>query len=140
MAENKTKPTVVNPASFLAGVSNATRREDGAKLLDIMQEITGQDPVMWGPSMIGFGSYHYKGRSSEGDWLRVGFSPRSSALVLYGLVFYDENEPNNHLLSTLGKYTRGKGCLYVKSLADVDELVLRKMIKNAYFHEATNET
>lgn len=94
---------------------------------------------MWGPSIIGYGTYHYKGKSTEGDWFRVGFSPRSGALVLYGLIFYDENEPNNQLLTKLGAHKRGKGCLYVKKLADIDEAVLRQMIHNALFDAAGSE-
>lgn len=140
MAEPKTKPTDVDPASFVASISNAKRRTDGERLLQIFDEETGARAVMWGPSMIGYGIYHYKGKSTEGDWLRVGFSPRSTALVLYGLVFYDENEANNQLLTKLGKHERGKGCLYIKSLADVDEAVLRQMIRNAYMHDGQNET
>lgn len=140
MAEPKTKPTDVKPANFVAAIPNETRRADGERLLQIFFEETSVEGVMWGPSMIGYGTYHYKGKSSEGDWLRVGFSPRSAALVLYGLVFYDENESNNQLLGKLGKHERGKGCLYVKKLADIDETVLRQMIRNAYYHDGQNET
>lgn len=140
MSEPKTKPTDIKPAIFVAAVPNHIRRADGERLLQIFYEETGVEGVMWGTSMIGFGTYHYKGKSTEGDWLRVGFSPRSTALVLYGLVFYDENEANNQLLSKLGKHKRGKGCLYIKSLTDVDEAVLRQMIRNAYTHDGQNET
>ncbi len=136
MAELKTKTTDVSPADFVNSVANTTRRADGERLLQIFDEETGVKPLMWGGSMVGYGSYHYKGKSCEGDWFRVGFSPRSTALVLYGLVFYDENEANNKLLSKLGEHTRGKGCLYVKSLADIDETVLRQMIRNAYTHDS----
>lgn len=136
MAELKTKTTDVSPADFVNSVANTTRRADGERLLQIFDEETGVKPLMWGGSMVGYGSYHYKGKSCEGDWFRVGFSPRSTALVLYGLVFYDENEANNKLLSKLGEHTRGKGCLYVKSLVDIDETVLRQMIRNAYTHDS----
>ena len=136
MAGLKTQPTSVSPTDFIAGITQEKRRTDGEVLLKIFREETGVDPVMWGTSMVGYGSYHYKGKSCEGDWFRVGFSPRSTALVLYGLVFYDENEANNQLLSTLGKHTRGKGCLYIKSLVDIDETVLRQMIRNAYAHDS----
>lgn len=133
MADNKTKPTGISADDYVAGVMNKKRRDDAIRLLSIMREVTGVEPVMWGPSMIGFGSFHYKYDSGrEGDSLRVGFSPRSSALVLYGLVYYDENAPNNRLLDALGEHKRGKGCLYVKSLSDVDESVLRQMIHNSF--------
>ncbi len=130
--ENKTQPTEAAPGDFLATLDDA-RKDDGLRLMRIMHEVTGEPATMWGPSMIGFGSYHYRYESGrEGDSLKVGFSPRKAAIVLYGLVFYDENEVNNQLLDTLGPVKRGKGCLYIKKLADVDEQVLRTMIANAY--------
>ncbi len=131
-SENKTKPTQVSPEEFLATLDEA-RASDGLELMRIMHEVTGEPATMWGPSIIGFGSYHYKYESGrEGDSLKVGFSPRKAAIVLYGLVFYDENEPDNKLLDKLGPVKRGKGCVYLKRLSDVDEQVLRTMIANAY--------
>ena len=139
MRENKTKPTAISPDDYVASVGSEQRRSQGQKLLAIMGEVTSTEPRMWGPSMIGFGEYHYKGKSTEGDWFRVGFSPRTSALVLYGLVYYDEAESNNQLLNKLGTFKRGKGCIYVSSLENIDETVLRKMIHDAYFHDNQGE-
>ena len=130
---NKTKPTDIRPEDYIRSLDDSPRRDDGLRLLELMQDETGVAPRMWGPSMIGFGSYHYKYASGrEGDALKVGFSPRKNALVLYGLVFYDENEPNNKLLERLGPHNRGKGCLYIRSLKDIDTSVLRQMISNSY--------
>ena len=130
----KTKPTDVSVDAFIDAVAEP-RRSEARRVMAIMRVVTGVEPVMWGSSMIGFGSYHYKYASGrEGDMLKVGFSPRKPALVLYGLVFYDENEPNNKLLEKLGPHSRGKGCLYIKKLSDADESVLRTMIKNSYSH------
>ena len=135
MTENKTKPTDVSVDEFIDTAAEP-RRSEARRVVAIMREVTGVEPVMWGPSMIGFGSYHYKYESGrEGDMLKVGFSPRKAALVLYGLVYYDEHEQDNDkLLEKLGPHTRGKGCVYVKKLADIDESILRMMIRNAYVH------
>lgn len=132
-SENKTKPTEVEAVDYIMSLDNVARREDGLKLIEIMSEVTGEKPVMWGTSMIGFGSYHYKYASGhEGDALKVGFSPRKSALVLYGLVMYDKIATNEKLLEKLGAHTRGKGCLYVQSLRGIDLKVLRRMVDNAF--------
>lgn len=137
VVDNKTKPTNVNVDDFIKTAAER-RQPEARQLLALMSEVTGERPAMWGPTMIGFGTYRYKSPKTgrEGDWLRVGFSPRKPALVLYGLIFYDENEPNNKLLEKLGPHKRGKGCLYVTKLSDVDMSVLRQMIHNAYFHES----
>jgi hypothetical protein len=133
MAENKTKPSLVSPEDYIRSIEDPERRADGQRLLKIMSDATGEVAVMWGSSIVGFGSYHYKYESGrEGDSLKVGFSARKAALVLYGLVLYDEHEENNRLLAKLGKHTRGKGCLYIKSLEEIDEKVLRTMIENGY--------
>lgn len=133
----KTKPTDGSVDAFIDAVSEP-RRSEARRVMAIMREVTGVEPVMWGSSMIGFGSYHYKYASGrEGDMLKVGFSPRKAALVLYGLVFYDQNEPNNRLLEKLGPHSRGKGCLYIKKLRDINMSVLRTMIHNAYSHESS---
>ena len=126
MAENKTKPTQVSVAKYVDAVTDETRRADARRLLQIMQEATGEKPRMWGPSIVGFGTHHYQYESGrEGDTPLAGFSPRKNACVLYGLLGVDGSDK---LLARLGKVTTGRGCLYIKKLADVDEQVLREMI------------
>ena len=126
MAENKTKPTDVDPAAFVAEVEHDTRRADAEVLLESMERITGYAPKMWGPGIIGFGRYHYAYESGrEGDFLIVGFSPRKANLVVYLMPGYDDlAEP----LSRLGKHRIGKSCLYINKLADIDQSVLEEMI------------
>ena len=129
MAENKTKPTTVSVADFIAAVPNAQRREDAKKVCAMMERLSGYPPVMWGPSIVGFGSYHYKYDSGrEGDAGRIGFSPRSSALVLYLIDGYKGKEAQ---LARLGKHKIGVSCLYINKLADVDESVLEEMIADS---------
>jgi hypothetical protein len=126
MAELKTKPTDESVEGFLAGIEPERRRLEGLRLRDMMHEVTGEEPVMWGPTMVGFGLMHYTyATGREGDWLKVGFSPRKAALSLYGLKGGPEAAD---LLSQLGPHTAGAGCVYVKKLDDVDEGVLRKLI------------
>src|SRR5215471_11652967 len=123
MAENKTKATNVSVSGFIDGLSDESKRADAKTLVKLLQDAAGEKPKMWGPSIIGFGSYHYTYDSGrEGDMPVVGFSPRKAATVLYGL---SEAEA---LLPKLGKHTRGKGCLYIKKLADVDQKVLKAMV------------
>ncbi len=130
MAEIKTKPTDADVTAFLEAVPNERRRAEGFATLELMQRVTEQPPVMWGPSMIGFGSMHYRGKSSEGDWLVVGFSPRKAALTLYGLQYsYGPREP---LLDELGPHTLGMGCIYVKRLDQIDQGVLERLVKQAW--------
>ena len=130
MAENKTKPTNVSAEEFLAAVEHPRRRADGFGLLDLMRRITGQEAVMWGPTIVGFGTYHYKyGTGREGDAAAVGFSPRKASLVLYGLT---EGPDAAELLSRLGKHKTGIGCLYVNNLEDVDKAVLAELIRVGY--------
>lgn len=133
MAEPKTKPTGASVADFLAGIEPERRRLDGLRLCEIMRDVTGQEPVMWGGSIVGFGLMRYKyATGREGDWMRVGFSPRKAALSLYGL----RGGPDAaDLLSRLGPHTTGAGCVYVKKLDDVDESVLRKLIALAAARE-----
>jgi len=127
MAENKTKPTKVSVASYIAALPDESKRADAKKLVKLMQAATGEKPAMWGPSIIGFGSVHYVYESGrEGDMPLLGFSPRKPALVLYGVARSAQS-----LLPRLGKHTTGKGCLYIKKLADVDLKVLEKMISIA---------
>jgi hypothetical protein len=126
MAENKTKPTKLSVTAFINAVSDPARRADAKALVKLLQSASGEKPQMWGPSIIGFGSYHYKYDSGrEGDMPIVGFSPRKAATVLYGVAGARE------LLPRLGKHTTGKGCLYIKKLADVDQEVVKKMAAKA---------
>jgi hypothetical protein len=119
MADNKTKPTEISVAAFIAGITDETRRVDAQALVKLMQSATGEKPKMWGPSIVGFGSYHYKYDSGrEGDMPLAGFSPRKAATVLYGVTGAGDSEA---LLAKLGKHTTGKGCLYIKKLGDVDK-------------------
>lgn len=132
MAENKTQPTDVSVEEFLAAVEHPKRREDGFELLEMMRDITGQEAVMWGPSIVGFGSYHYKYESGrEGDSAAVGFSPRKTNLALYGLTYGPDAD---RLLPELGKHKTGAACLYVNKLDDVDRGVLAEMIRTGYKH------
>jgi hypothetical protein len=125
MAENKTKPTKLNVAAFIDGVADPARRDDAKALLKLMESAAGEKPKMWGPSIVGFGSYHYKYDSGrEGDMPVIAFSPRKSATVLYGFL---GTKSSASLLPKLGKHTTGKGCLYIKKLADVDQQVLKAL-------------
>ncbi len=126
MAENKTQPTDVTAEDFLNSVDHAKRREDGFTLLKMMKRVTGWPPVMWGPTIIGFGCYHYKYDSGrEGDFLVTGFSPRKTALTLYIMPGYRDI---GHLLKKLGKHKIGKSCLYINKLEDVDMEVLEEIV------------
>ena len=130
MAELKTKENDASVTSFLNGVENKTRRTDSFTLLEIMHEITGESPKMWGESIIGFGTYHYVYASGrEGDWMRVGFSPRKQALTLYLSYGFTGKE---ELISKLGKFKTGKGCLYLKKLEDVDLATLKELIQISF--------
>lgn len=125
MAETKTKPTPVSVADFLAAVDNPERRADGETLCAMLMRITGEEPRMWGPSIIGFGSYYYKYDSGhEGTSCRLGFSPRKAELVLYVQSGADDEADR---LGRLGKHKTGKSCLYIKRLADVDMTVLEEL-------------
>lgn len=129
MAETKTKPTAVSVDAFLEGVEHPVRRADGKLLRVMMERITGEPATMWGPSIIGFGSYHYRYESGhEGDSPRVAYSPRSANLVLYlgGFPEYDA------LLGTLGKHKHSKACLYLNKLADVDLNVLEEITRRTF--------
>jgi hypothetical protein len=129
MAEIKTKPTEVTADAFIDAVENPVRREDAKTVRAMMERITGQPAQMWGPSIVGFGSYHYKYDSGhEGTMCRLGFSPRKAELVLYVLTGAESQEP---LLARLGKHKTGKSCLYIKKLADVDMDVLDELTRDA---------
>ena len=126
MADNKTKPTKVSVAAFIDALTDPVRRSDAKALIKLMQNATGEKSRMWGPSIIGFGSYHYKYESGrEGDMPVIAFSPRKAATVLYGMTGFSEATA---LLARLGKHTTGKGCLYIKKLADVDQHVLEALV------------
>ncbi len=131
---NKTSPTNQGVEDFLNSVEHDKRREDSFIVLKLMQEVTGMEPIMWGDSIVGFGSYHYKyvtGR--EGDMPLVGFSPRKQSLTLYIMAGFDQYDT---LMSKLGKYTTGKACLYIKKIEDVDMDVLRELVKASFEHMA----
>ena len=129
MAENKTKPTEVSVAAFIEAITDEGKRADAKALAKLMQSASGEKPKMWGPSIIGFGSCHYKYESGrEGDTPAIAFSPRKAASVLYGLIGFNGAEA---LLAKLGKHTTGKGCLYIKKLSDVDVTVLESMLAKA---------
>ncbi|QGK72942.1 DUF1801 domain-containing protein [Flavobacterium sp. SLB02] len=127
MAKNKTTETNESILDFInAFVEDETKKNDAFELIKIMQEVTHFKPKMWGPSIIGFGSYHYKYASGhEGDAPLVGFSPRKAAISLY---VYTSPDDKDELLSKLGKHKASKGCIYIKKLADIDVEVLKNMI------------
>ncbi|MCZ4079165.1 DUF1801 domain-containing protein [Rhodococcus sp. H36-A4] len=130
MAENKTGPTGVDVLDWLRAVEHPVRRADGLALHEMMSLATGVPAVMWGPTMVGFGQYHYRYDSGrEGDALAVGFSPRKASLALYGLTYAPKSKA---LLDKLGKHKTGAGCLYINKLSDVDVTVLQAMIEVSY--------
>jgi hypothetical protein len=129
VAENKTRQTEVSVSGFIAGLKDEARRADARAIANLMGAASGEEARMWGPSIIGFGVHHYVYESGrEGDTPMIGFSPRSAAHVLYGVAGFDGAEA---LLAKLGKHTRGKGCVYVKKLADVDPGVLDALVRGA---------
>ena len=129
MAEPKTKPTTASVTKFLAGIKDQQQRADAKKLSAMMRAATGSRAKMWGASIVGFGSYHYKYASGrEGDWPLVGYSPRSQNLSVYIMAGFSDFDK---LMARLGKHKTGKSCLYIKQLADVDETVLRKLIEGS---------
>jgi hypothetical protein len=127
-SQNKTTATAVDPIRFIDKVESDVKRRDGHELVAMMQEIVGEPPKMWGPTIVGFGTVHYKYESGrEGDVCLTGFSPRSGGLVVYlGPVIQDKK-----LMAKLGKHKIGKGCLYINKLDDVDRGLLRKLIARA---------
>ena len=129
MANNKTKPTKLSVTAFIDGLTDPTRRADAKALVKLMESAAGEKPKMWGPSIIGFGSCHYTYDSGrEGDMPLIAFSPRKAATVLYSMTASSDSKA---LLAKLGKHTTGKGCLYIKKLADVDQQVLEIMIRKS---------
>lgn len=129
MADQKTKPTELSVENFIEKVPGEKVRDDCYELIKLMKKVTGAKPKMWGPSIIGFGSYHYKYESGhEGYACLTGFSPRKQNITLYMMPGYTNHET---FLKRLGKYKAGKGCLYIKKLEDVDVSILEKMIVNS---------
>lgn len=130
MAELKTKQNEASVEDFLNKVDNDQKREFAFKIMEMMKNITKDEPKMWGNSIVGFGSYHYKYESGrEGDMLQIGFSPRKQAMTLYIMPGFDRYEK---LLSKLGKYKTGKSCLYIKKEEDIDIKVLTEIVKQSY--------
>jgi nucleoid DNA-binding protein len=126
-AELKTKPTAESVADFLNRISDEERRADCFAVAKMMQEITGEKPKMWGTSIVGFGSFHFKYASGrEGDWLVTGFSPRKKDLTLYLMMGFEQH---GELMKQLGKHSTGKSCLYIKRLSDIHVPTLKKLIK-----------
>jgi hypothetical protein len=129
MATIKTRRTGADVIEFINSFANTEqKKKDSFELLELMRELTGCEPEMWGPSIIGFGRYHYKSDRSrqEGDWPLVGFSPRKAAISLY---VYAGNREHEHLLDDLGKFTMGKACIYIKKLSDINTEALKKLMK-----------
>ena len=128
MAEPKTQKNDGEVDQFLAGVADEQRRTDCLNVLELMRNVTGEPAAMWGKAIVGFGSFHYRGKTSEGDWFPVGFSPRKQNLVLYLHCILEEQTA---LLEKLGKHKIGKSCLYLNNLDDVHIPTLKKLIKKA---------
>jgi hypothetical protein len=129
MAELKTKKNAGNVNEFVASIADPTQQKDAKKLIALMRTASGEKPVMWGATMIGFGTYHYTYASGrEGDWFVIGFSPRKRTTTLYILDGFDEHQS---LLSKLGKHSTSKSCLYIKKLDDIDIEVLEQLLKKS---------
>ena len=134
MAELKTRPDDSSVDAYLEGVSDLQRRADTRSVMAIMQEVTGEPPRLWGGSMIGFGTYHYRYETGrEGDWFLTGVAPRKGALTVYIMAGFDRYEA---LMARLGKHSVGRSCLYIKRLSDVDLDVLRELIERSVRHTA----
>ena len=131
MATPKTSVNDADVEDFINKVENEVKRQDSLALLKLFSKVTGEKPKMWGSSIVGFGSYHYKSEKSrqEGDWMLTGFSPRKQNLTLYVMPGFDEYQD---LLRDLGKHKTSVGCLYINKLADVDVAVLEKLIRRSF--------
>ncbi|AWB88014.1 DUF1801 domain-containing protein [Mycetocola zhujimingii] len=130
MTALKTAPRDRDPQALIETIEDERKRADAARLIHLMADATGEQPQLWGPSIVGFGSFHYRyATGREGDTMKVGFAPRKNALTLYGLQGHAQS---NQLLASLGKFTLGKGCVYIKRLDDIDLYVLRELIAHAY--------
>lgn len=129
MSKPKTTLNESNPLDFLEKIENEERKKDSFEVLKLMESITDEPPKMWGGSIIGFGSYHYKYQSGrEGDWMLTGFSPRKQALTLYVMPGFERYE---ELMNRLGKFKTGKSCLYIKTLEDIDRKVLKELVEKS---------
>ncbi len=129
MAEPKTRKTKASVEAYVRGIADPDRRRDVRTVMKMMKSVTGKQPTMWGPSIVGYGSYHYKYASGrEGDWFVTGFSSRKQALTLYLMAGF---EGCKGLLAKLGKYKTGKSCLYIKRLSDIDTAVLQQLIQDS---------
>ena len=130
MGDIKTQPTDSSVDALIAGIADDARREDCLTLLGLMKRATGVDPAVWSSGVVGFGTFHYKSASGrEGDWFPVGFASRKAAITVYLGLSLDDLAP---LLAKLGKHTTGKGCIYIKRLADVDLGILEELVAEAY--------
>ena len=129
MTGPKTQKNGADVDKFLAGIVDEQKHTDCLSVLELMKNITGEPAVMWGKAIVGFGSFHYRGKTSEGDWFPIGFSPRKQNLVLYLHCILEEQTA---LLEKLGKHKIGKSCLYLKKLDDIHIPTLKKLIKKAY--------
>lgn len=139
MGTIKTTATNASVEGFIEGIDDETKRDDSHALLELFSRITGEHPIMWGSSIVGFGSYHYKSERSkqEGDWPLTGFSPRKQALTIYimdGFTDYDD------LLKELGKYKTSVGCLYIKRLSDVNQVILAELISRSFTRMKRNNS
>jgi len=136
MSENKTRPNSKSVISFLNSLENEEKRRDAHALLELFINITHERPVMWGESIVGFGSYHYKYNSGrEGDMPMVGFSPRKSNFSIYIMSGFSSQQ---RLLEKLGTHKTGKSCLYIKGLSGINIEVLSELVKSSYLHYKTN--
>jgi hypothetical protein len=136
MAQPKTQPNDKSVTDFLDGVEDDNKREDSFVILELMKEVTGSEPIMWGDSIIGFGNYRYKYASGKpAEWFLVGFSPRVQNLTLYIMSGFEEYD---QLLDKLGQHSTGKSCLYVKRLENVDLDILKELIEKSVAHMKTN--
>jgi hypothetical protein len=134
MAEMKTRPHEGDVEAFLDAVADERRREDCRAVMAMMREVTGEAPRLWGPGMIGFGSYHYRYESGrEGDWFLTGVAPRKGALTVYIMAGFDRYD---ELMARLGPHTTGRSCLYIKRLDAIDLDVLRELIDRSVRHTA----
>lgn len=131
MAEPKTKKNDLSPVDFINSLDDETKKQDSLNLLQIFEECTGEQPAMWGPSIVGYGAYHYKSErsSQEGDWMMTGFSPRKQNLTIYIMPGFDKYKAE---LEKLGKCKTSVGCLYIKKLSDVDTDVLKGIISDSF--------
>ena len=138
MAKLKTAPNEGSMGEFLESVENEKKKQDSFEILALMKEITGEEPVMWGTSIIGFGSYQYKYASGrEGEWFLTGFSPRKQNITLYIMSGFDQYD---QLLAKLGKYKTGKSCLYINKINDIDTDVLKELVKQSVEHMVSSES